>query len=153
MALRLKFIVVSVLFSFFQLAFANDKAEAVHFAKKTIVLAQKTLKVEVAESDKQHEQGLMFRKNLGKDEGMLFIFKDESIRSFWMKNTLIDLSIGYFDKQKKLIDIQEMKAVTSILQQDIPVYPSNGLAMYALEMNAGWFKKNKIKLGEQFKIK
>ncbi|MBC7742658.1 MAG: DUF192 domain-containing protein [Bdellovibrionaceae bacterium] len=93
----------------------------------------------------------MFRKKLGSDEGMLFVFESEGIRTFWMKNTLIDLSIGYFDKSKKLIDIQEMKAMNSVLEKDLPTYPSKSPAMYALEMPTGWFKKNKIKEGAQLR--
>ncbi len=113
---------------------------------------QTKIQAEMAESEAQHEYGLMFRKELGPKEGMLFVFKDELIRSFWMKNTIINLSIGYFNKNKKLIDIQEMKAVTSVLQTDIPTYPSESPAQYALEMPEGWFKKNSIKVGAQLKI-
>ena len=78
---------------------------------------------------------------------MLFIFNEELVREFWMKNTLINLDIGYFDKNKKLIDIQQMKAVTSVMQTDLPRYPSKQPAMYALEMQQTWFKKNKFRYG------
>ncbi len=122
------------------------------FEKQKIVLGKKKLTVEMAESDVQHEHGLMFRKKLGLNEGMLFIFKDEQIRNFWMKDTIINLSIGYFDKHKKLIDIQEMKATTSIMEQNLSTYPSFGPAMYALEMTEGWFTKNKIKIGSVFAV-
>lgn len=124
----------------------------VTFEKKKIKLAKQTITVEVAQSEAQHERGLMFREKLGPREGMLFVFKDEQIRSFWMKNTIINLSIGYFNKDRKLIDIQEMKAITTIMQQDLPVYPSQLPAMYALEMAEGWFKKNKIAVGAQFRF-
>ena len=113
---------------------------------------QTKIQAEMAESEAQHEYGLMFRKELGPKEGMLFVFKDEMIRSFWMKNTIINLSIGYFNKDRKLVDIQEMKAVTSVLQTDIPTYLSQSPAQYALEMPEGWFKKNSIKVGAQLKI-
>jgi len=129
-----------------------DQGKKIKFETKKIVLDKKTVTVEIAENDTQHEYGLMLRTSLPKDHGMLFIFPDEEIRTFWMKNTLINLSIGYFDKDKKLIDIQEMKAVTTMLQKEIPTYPSLGPAMYALEMTEGWFMKNKINKGAHFKF-
>ena len=138
-------------------AFALKDEDKVIFKKQTMTLVSgkvaKKITVEVAETDDQHERGLMFRKDLAKDNGMLFVFGDEMTRSFWMKNTLIDLSIGYFNKDKKLVDVQEMKAVTSILQQDIPSYPSQAPAQYALEMSAKWFTKNRIEKGAVLKLK
>jgi len=122
------------------------------FKKDTIVLNGKTISVELAETDDQHERGLMFRKSMPENEGMLFIFTGEATRSFWMKNTYIDLSIGYFDKDKNLIDIQEMKA-TSVMEPRPPSYPSVKPAMYALEMNKAWFAKNKVKIGHKFHYK
>lgn len=113
---------------------------------------KKTITVEVAETDAQHSLGLMNRKSMSVDSGMLFIFPDEEIREFWMKNTLINLDIAYFDKSKKAIDIQNMKAMTSILQTQIPTYPSKKPAQFALEMNDGWFKKNHFPEGSKFEF-
>lgn len=114
--------------------------------------SKKILTVEVAKTEAQHAYGLMNRKSLPKNQGMLFVFEDEQIRNFWMKNTLMDLSIGYFDKDKALIDVQEMKAPASIMQEDLPIYPSRKPAMYALEMPPLWFTKNKIVLGNKFEF-
>jgi uncharacterized membrane protein (UPF0127 family) len=124
----------------------------IKFEIKKIQLAKKTLTVEVAESEPQHEYGLMFRQSLKKDHGMIFVFKDEDIRNFWMKDTIINLSIGYFDKNKTLIDIQEMAAVKPPMKVELPIYPSKKPAMYALEMSENWFKDNKISLGTTFKF-
>lgn len=125
-------------------------SDQINFSKKKIILNKKKLTVELAESDQQHEHGLMFRKKLGLNEGMLFLFKDEQVRNFWMKDTIINLSIGYFDKNKTLINVLEMKATTSVMEQNLPTYPSSGPAMYALEMTGGWFTKNKIQPGVVF---
>ncbi len=125
--------------------------QSVTFKKEKITLAGKTIPVEVAETGEQHEHGLMYRSSLPENEGMIFIFGEEGIRHFWMKNTYIDLSIGYFDKDKALVDIQEMKA-TSMMETRPPSYPSAKPAMYALEMNKGWFAKNKVKLGQKFQF-
>ena len=80
------------------------------------------------------------------------IFSDEQTRSFWMKNTLIDLDIGYFNNKKVLIDIQQMKAENSVMQLNPPAYPSKQPARYALEMSKGWFKKNNFPEGTALKI-
>ncbi len=138
---------------FLVLAIAAPSQAAKEFQKKKITLGNKTLVVEIAESPDQHERGLMFRNKLGPDEGMLFIFDDEQTRFFWMKNTLIDLSIAYFDGAGTLIDIQEMKTGKGIPDTALPSYPSSKPAKYALEMNKDWFSKNKIKLGTKLKFK
>ncbi len=134
------------------LSFALTSGAAEKFATKTIKVGNKTLTVEVATTTKQQEQGLMFRNHLGEDEGMLFIFSNEETRFFWMKDTLIDLSIGYFNKDGKLIDVQEMKSGKGLADTALPSYASAQPAKYALEMNKGWFDKNKIKLGAKLKI-
>jgi uncharacterized membrane protein (UPF0127 family) len=122
------------------------------FAKKKIKLSDKTLVVDVATTPDQHQRGLMFRERMGENEGMLFIFDNEETRFFWMKNTLIDLSIGYFDKKGVLIDVQEMKSGKGVPDAALPSYPSAHPAKYALEMNKGWFEKNKIKLGSKLTV-
>lgn len=130
-----------------------DVRAATAFSKIKISLGTKSLTVELAETADQHERGLMFREKMGPEEGMLFIFKNAETRFFWMKNTLIDLSIGYFDGNGTLIDIQEMKSGKGITNDTLlPSYPSAGPAKYALEMNKGWFEKNKVKIGTKLKV-
>jgi hypothetical protein len=133
---------------FFSLSsFAVTPVTPVKFEKEKIQIGTKKITVEMAKSRAQHEYGLMFREKLATDSGMLFIFDEEIPLSFWMKNTYIDLSIAYIGKDKKIVDILEMKSTTSI-QTDYPSYPSAKPAMYALEMNKGWFTKNHIKIGD-----
>jgi uncharacterized membrane protein (UPF0127 family) len=134
------------------LSFSVSAFSAEAFPKKKITLGNKTLTVEMATTPDQQERGLMFRESLGENEGMLFVFKNEETRFFWMKNTLIDLSIGYFNKNGNLIDIQEMKSGKGLADSVLPSYASAQPAKYALEMNKGWFDKNKIKLGTKLKI-
>src|SRR5688572_21060190 len=76
---------------------AAENIEKVEFRKARLTLGSKVLAVELAESERQHARGLMYRQKLGEGEGMLFIFPDLGIRSFWMKNTFVDLAIGFFD--------------------------------------------------------
>lgn len=140
-----------LLVSFGGPAFAQEPTE-IKFKKGTLTISGQTLRVELAESEEQQERGLMYRKKLNENDGMIFIFPNEQPRAFWMKNTFVPLSIGYFDRNRVLIDIQDMKAVRSIME--IPEsYPSRGAAMYALEVPQGWFSRKKIKVGAKFELK
>ncbi len=152
MVLRLKWLIVfNFLLSIHLFASENSKKNAdIHFDKQQIRISHKTIDVETAKTTEQHQHGLMFRTALPKNNGMLFIFESEQPLNFWMKNTFIDLSIAYIDKNKKIVDIQEMKATSQMMVDVPPSYPSAKPAMYALEMNKGWFKKNNIKVGQNF---
>lgn len=113
---------------------------------------KKVLILDAAETMDQHAYGLMNRTKMAPNDGMIFIFPDSDIRNFWMKDTLIDLDIAYVSSARVIIDIQTMKAVTSVLQTNLPTYPSKGPAQYAVEMNAGWFKKNGFPVGTELKL-
>jgi uncharacterized membrane protein (UPF0127 family) len=139
---------VSVLF--IGILMAEMTLAAPKFKKSQIKIKNKTLQIELAETQEQHSYGLMNREKLPENTGMLFVFDAEEQRFFWMKNTFINLSIAYFDKNKKIIDIQDMKAATSSLDEILPSNPSKGKAKYALEVNQGWFEKNNIKVGDSF---
>lgn len=121
------------------------------FEKKTIFIGSKKLIVEVAETEAEMEQGLMYRKSLADGYGMLFIFDSERILSFWMKNTLIPLTIGFFDSNKKLLETIDMEPA-SPMDMTPKVYESSKPAKYAVEVPQGWFKKSKIKNGDKLKI-
>lgn len=134
-------------------SFAKEAREPqITFPKGTLTISGHKLRVEIAETPAQHERGLMFRQKLPEGEGMIFIFEDQAPRAFWMKNTFVNLSIGYFDQNKTLVDIQDMKAVGSIMETP-ESYPSRGAAQYALEVPQGWFARKKIKIGAKFDLK
>ena len=122
----------------------------IKFPKEKIKLGGKTITVEVARSNEQLAHGLMYRTQMGENDGMIFVFPDVDTRSFWMKNTFIPLSIGFFDEDKILVDIQDMEAVKSEMVTTPPSYVSAKPAKYALEMNRGWFLKNSVKVGAKF---
>ncbi len=140
-----KILVLSILLPNFSIA-------APHFDKRKIKLGSQTLIVEIANTPERSAYGLMFRRSLPEGTGMLFQFPNEEIRAFWMKNTFIPLSIGYFNSQKELIDIQDMAPAESEVQTQFPNYPSKGPAQFALEAPKGWFFRNKIHLGQKFSI-
>ena len=118
------------------------------FQKKYIHIGGKKIQVEVAQTSHQQAQGLMGRRSLPPDQGMLFIYKKPHILSFWMKNTFVPLSIGFFDANKKLINIQHMPVHKG--KGRPPSYKSPKPAQYALEVPQGWFKKNKIRVGAHY---
>jgi len=122
----------------------------VQFSQKKIKIGSQILNVEIADTPEKSAQGLMFRKELPEGRGMLFIFPNEQPRSFWMKNTFIPLSIGFFNAKKELIDIQDMVPATSSMQINFPTYESKGPAQYVLEVPKGWFAKHKIRLKQSF---
>lgn len=109
---------------------------------KTIKINSADLSVKVVSKPEEMAKGLMDVTKMPKNEGMLFCYPEEKILSFWMKSTPIPLSIAFIDKNKKIIQIEEMKPFdeTSI-NSDRP-------AMWALEVNSGWFDENKIKIGD-----
>ncbi len=120
-----------------------------HFEKLMIQVGKKKVTVEVADTPEKSSFGLMHRRTLGENDGMLFIFQSEEPLSFWMKNTFVDLSIAFFDEKKSLVNFQDMKAATSEMQTQFETYKSSKPAQYALEMRLGWFKKNHIKVGDK----
>lgn len=102
---------------------------------------------EIADSPVERETGLMFRELLDESDGMLFVFEREIKLNFWMKNTLIPLDIAYIDKNGVINEIYHMKPL------DVSVtYNSIKPAMYALEVNSGWFSRHKIKSGSKIEF-
>lgn len=114
--------------------------------KVPLFIKDKEIWVEVAGTPEEREKGLMGRKNLEKDEGMLFIFESEDYHGFWMKNTLIPLSIAFIDKEGRIVGITDMEPLS--LASNLPPRP----ILYALEMRKGWFKKNKVKIGDRVRF-
>tara|TARA_R100000808_G_scaffold24984_2_gene60194 strand:+ start:210 stop:1235 length:1026 start_codon:yes stop_codon:yes gene_type:complete len=98
---------------------------------------------EIASTPATRQQGLMFRRGMGEDSGMLFVFPDSNQRSFWMRNTPLPLSIAYTDDDGYILNIEDMEPFT-----EEHTY-SNGPARCALEMNRGWFKRNGVRPGHR----
>jgi hypothetical protein len=126
--------------------FVSGAAAEVKFPRQTLRFNKDAvLKVEVATTPEQKAQGLMLRTQLKEGEGMLFVFPFEQPLSFWMKNTLIPLSIGFFDKNQVLIEVLDMDPVIGpVREEELPRYASSRPAKFALEVPKGWFAKKKI---------
>lgn len=112
-----------------------------------IRIGKEVLNVEIASTHEARARGLMGRVELSEGNGMLFIYEKASRLAFWMKDTLIPLSIGFFDDQKTLIKILDMDPP---IGEKFIKYRCTALALYALEVPQGWFEKHKIQIGEKF---
>lgn len=109
------------------------------------------VRVEIADEPAEQAQGLMNRTSLGEDRGMLFVFEDEATRAFWMKNTLIPLSIAYIDSEGRIVDIQKMEpegADRTVSDAQLQRYVSAKPARYALEVNQGFFEERGVSVGD-----
>lgn len=101
------------------------------------------LSAEVAYTQKYRTQGLMYRNEMNKDSGMLFVFPETGRHSMWMVNTYIPLSIAFLDGTGTILNIIDMSPRTKTK------HSAASAAKYALEMNLGWFRARKIKTGQQ----
>lgn len=102
--------------------------------------------VETAKTLNERARGLMFRENLSEYGGMLFIFEEEGIHPFWMKNTLIPLDIIWMDSNKKIVHIN--RNTPPCKTEICPSFNPNKTAKYVLEINGGLCDKLNIKEGE-----
>lgn len=113
-----------------------------------IKIGDQVVKMQIAALPAEQQRGLMFRKAMGRDEGMLFVFASAQPMAFWMRNTTLPLDIGYIDSN-------------GVLREIYPLYPldersvsSRGRDMqFALEMNQGWFKDRGVKPGAKLDLK
>ena len=100
---------------------------------------------EVARTPQQQQTGMMMRTKMEQHEGMLFVFDDVAPRCFWMRNTLLPLSIAFIADDGTIVNIAEMQP------QSDDSHCSSKPVRYALEMNKGWFAKRGIKPGSKLR--
>jgi uncharacterized membrane protein (UPF0127 family) len=101
------------------------------------------IQAEVASSAEQRAVGLMHRTAMGANEGMLFVFEQAASQCFWMKNTLLPLSIAFLDDDGTIVNLADMEPRS--LASHCSVRP----VRLALEMNVGWFAKRGLKAGSR----
>ena len=99
------------------------------------------LQVYVARSDEERAQGLMFRRDMPPDEGMLFMCEDCAVQKFWMKDTLLPLSIAFIDEDGTILKVADMEP------NDLEGVSSDHPVRYVLEVNQGWFAQRGIAAG------
>jgi len=106
--------------------------------------------VELAITQEEQVLGLMFRKSLDRNKGMLFFFDEEGEHSFWMKDTLIPLDIIWINQNGEVVFISEN---TQPCQENIcPFISTDKKAKYVLEINAGISKEIDLKVGDKLEI-
>ncbi len=106
------------------------------------------VEVEIADTDAERQTGLMGRNVLPENAGMLFVFEGEQTLSFWMRDTLIPLSIAYIDAEGRIVDIQDMQPLDDVP----PHYVSAQPAQYALEVNQGFFEERGVMVGDTVEL-
>ena len=111
-----------------------------------LTLGENKIQIEFACTSSEQQRGLMFRRELPENQGMLFVFAQEQDLSFWMKNTYLPLSIAYIDATGRIVDIQDMQPL------DETTHPSAKPARFALEVNQGWFKRHSVVVGNQIRL-
>lgn len=119
------------------------KQGELEFIKKDTKNVISKIDIEIADNDEKSQQGLMYRKSMDENRGMLFVFEKAAPHSFWMKNTLISLDIIFLDENKKIIKIH--KHTTPMSTKDLP---SGGPTLYVVEVNAGYTDKYGIGEGD-----
>ena len=103
-----------------------------------------SLDIEVAADEYERQTGLMHRASLEENQGMLFIFEEESPRSFYMKNTYISLDILFINAENKIVSFKENAEPT-----DETSLPSNAPAKYVLEINGGLIERWGLEIGDE----
>ncbi len=129
---------------------------APEFGRGTLTIRQHgrrvPLSVEIARTAETRAYGLMFRKALDENAGMLFVFEQDGKWGFWMKDTLIPLSIGFIDNRWRLLEIQDMAVVADPQAGPWPIYEPRAPYRYALEVNQGYFQRNGIAEGARLEF-
>jgi uncharacterized membrane protein (UPF0127 family) len=101
------------------------------------------IQAEVAQTEEQRATGLMHRREMAQNAGMLFVFERAGVQCFWMKNTLIPLAIAFVADDGSIVNVAEMQAMSEAS------HCSAKPVRYALEMNQGWFSKRGLKAGDK----
>lgn len=118
---------------------AQDRAQ--HLPTVMLGAGMHNIKAEVAQTPQEQEIGLMYRTSMGGNEGMIFIFDRPGKQCFWMKNTLIPLSVAFVEDDGTVVNVDEMKP------QTLDPHCSAKPVRFVLEMNTGWFTKRAVKEG------
>jgi uncharacterized membrane protein (UPF0127 family) len=136
---HVRFFASAFLFLFINCIPAEQRAQHKLETKKIIIVNQEgadiPLTAELARTNEEQSMGLMFRKKLDDGEGMLFVYDRDQKLSFWMKNTIIPLSIAFISHEGRIIEIRDMRT------QSVQSIQSSRSVRYALEVPQGWFER------------
>ncbi len=125
---------------------STSAADAVSAATVLVVFGSDTVRAEVANTPATRSQGLMNRDAVPDGTGMLFVFDNEAIRSFWMQNTFVALDVAWIDADFRIVDIQQMEPESS------DIHDGARPAMFALEVRQGWFAEKGVEVGDRCQL-
>lgn len=128
-----------------EITFKKDGELGIYKSETDSLLQQ--IDIEIADTPYKRETGLMYRHELGEQQGMLFIFEESQYLAFYMKNTKISLDIIYLNEDKEIVDIYENTTV-----MDETALPSKSIAKYVLELNAGKVQEWHIEIGDYIRF-
>lgn len=129
----------------------NKKIEKNNFNISEVCFENKCLDVEIADTAQERETGLMNRKYLDPNSGMLFVFEKEGIYNSWMKNTLIPLDMIWINENNKIIFIKENAEPCKT--EKCETFGPNEKAKYMLEINGGLSEKMRLEIGDMIRIR
>ncbi len=127
-------------------AFQGHKEKSAILSVSSVCIKNNCFLVEIADNPSEREIGLMGRKSLDEESGMLFVFEQEGVYKFWMKNTLIPLDMIWIDGGNKIIFIKENAEPCKT--NPCEVFGPDEKAKYVLEINGGTTEKMKLKIGD-----
>ena len=132
-------------FAFFLVSACFALAAAAQLRVAELGAGMHLIRAEVADDMASRMQGLMHRKAMAQNAGMVFVFDENAAHCMWMKNTLIPLSVAFIDESGAILNIADMQPHSE--QSHCAAKP----ARYALEMNKGWFAERRIKPGAKLR--
>ena len=117
------------------------------YASRDIDITKYLSEIEIVSKYEDRKKGLMYRRSIPNNYGMLFVWPYEGQQCMWMKNTYVPLSVAYMDIRGKIIEIYDMVPFSK------DSVCSTKAAKYALEVNSGWFEEKNINIGDSIEIK
>lgn len=141
--LRPSFLAAAVFVAAIATVFSSGVSAQQKLGVVPLTAGMHVIQAEVAAREAERQQGLMYRRVMGPNEGMVFLFDAPAGVCMWMKNTYLPLSVAFLDKDGKILNIEDMQP------ESLDSHCAKGLASYALEMNLGWFKRKNIKAGSK----
>jgi len=128
-------------------ACTNAQCPTDHPIERPLSVNGQLLSVEIAATTAARACGLSMRDSLPSNRGMLFVYPDKQILLFWMKDTVIPLTIAFLDTDGRILELHDMDP-----RQPERIYRSRHPARYALEVNKGWFRLNGIGVGDRVRL-
>ena len=139
---------------------SGGSASSAPAAKEKLTIGSKTYNLELAVNDESRQYGLKGRQTVADDGGMIFIFPEPKVQSFWMEDCLVDIDIIFLDTQGRIVAMHKMKKAEPKRANEtqeqyearLPKYSSNQRAQFAIELQAGSLDKLNLKNGQKIEM-